>query len=79
MIQRVKADKASNKLKIFNKVLQVSLKELILSLTNLFNVYVTFNRYSKQFKRARIIVLYKLKKSDYIDLKSINLLLCLTS
>ncbi len=69
MIQWVKVDKASNTFKISNKVLQVSLTELTLILINLFNACVIHKYHLKQFKKAQTIVLYKSKKSDYIDLK----------
>ncbi len=68
-IQRVKVNKASDAFEISNKVLQVSLTELTLILINLFNACVTHKYHSKQFKKAQTIVLYKSKKSDYIDLK----------
>ncbi len=69
MIQRVKVNKASNVFEISNKALQVSLTELTSILINLFNACVIHKYHSKQFKKAQTIVLYKSKKSDYIDLK----------
>ncbi len=36
---------------------------------SLFNVYIIHKYHSKQFKKTQTIVLYKLKKSDYIDSK----------
>ena len=69
MIQRVKVNKASDAFEISNRALQVSLTELTLILINLFNACVTHKYYSKQFKKAQTIVLYKSKKSDYIDSK----------
>ncbi len=70
MIWRVKVNKASNAFEISNRALQVSLTELNLILINLFNAYVTHKYHSKQFKKAQTIVLRKLKKSNYIDLKT---------
>ncbi len=70
MIQRVKVDKASDAFEILNKALQVSLTELTLILISLFNACVTHKYYLKQFKKAQTIVLCKLKKSNYIDLKT---------
>ncbi len=43
-------------------------------LINLFNACVTHKYYLKQFKKAQIIVLYKSKKSDYIDWKMYRLI-----
>jgi len=51
-------------------VLQTDFAELTSILMSLFNAYVTYEYHLKQFKKAQIIVLYKLKKSDYTDLKT---------
>ncbi len=69
-IRRVKADKASNASNISNRVLQVNLAELISVLMSLFNACIIHKYHSKQFKKTQTIVLHKLKKSDYIDLKT---------
>ncbi len=69
-IRRVKADKASNASDISNRVLQVNLAELISVLMSLFNACIIHKYHSKQFKKTQTIVLHKLKKSDYIDLKT---------
>jgi len=69
-IKRIKADKASNVSDILNKVLQTSFAELISILMSLFNTYVIHRYHSKQFKKIQMIVLCKLKKSDYTDLKT---------
>jgi len=45
-----------------------------LILISLFNACVTYKYHSKQFKKAQTIVLYKSKKSDYIDLKTYQLI-----
>jgi len=74
MIQRVKVNKASDAFKISNKAFQVSLTKLTSILISLFNAYVTHKYYLKQFKKAQTIVLCKLKKSDYIDLKMYQLI-----
>jgi len=68
-IKWVKADKASDVSNISNKALQISLAELILVLTSLFNACVTYKYHLKQFKKTQTIVLCKLKKSNYIDSK----------
>jgi len=47
----------------------VSLAELISILISLFNVYVIYKYYLKQFKKTQTIILYKLKKNNYIDSK----------
>lgn len=73
-IRRVKADKASDESEILNKILQTGLEELISSLTSLFNACVILNYHSRQFKKARTIVLRKSKKSDYIDSKAYRLI-----
>jgi len=69
-IRQVKADKALSASDISNRALQASLAELISVLTSLFNACVTHKYHSKQFKKTQTIVLRKLKKSDYIDLKT---------
>ncbi len=68
-IKRVKANKASDVLNILNKMLQTDLAELTLILMSLFNAYVTHKYHLKQFKKAQMIVLCKLKKSNYTDSK----------
>jgi len=73
-IKRVKADKASDVSDISNRMLQTDLAELILILMSLFNACVTCRYYSKQFKKTQMIVLHKLKKSDYTDSKTYRLI-----
>jgi len=51
-------------------VLQINLAELISILMNLFNACVIHRYHSKQFKKTQTIVLCKLKKNDYTDLKT---------
>jgi len=74
IIRRVKADKASSTSDILNRVLQVSLAELISVLTSLFNACIIHKYYLKQFKKTQTIVLCKSKKSDYIDSKMYQLI-----
>jgi len=74
IIRQVKADKASSTSNISNRALQVSLAELISVLMSLFNASVTHKYHSKQFKKTQIIILCKLKKSDYIDSKMYRLI-----
>ncbi len=73
-IRWVKADKVSSASNISNRALQASLTELISVLTSLFNACVTHKYHSKQFKKTQTIVLRKLKKSDYIDSKTYQLI-----
>ncbi len=73
-IKRIKVNKASNILNILNKVLQTDLAELILILTSLFNACVTYKYHLKQFKKTQMIVLCKLKKSNYTDSKTYRLI-----
>jgi len=73
-IKRVKADKASDVSNILNRALQTDFAKLILILMSLFNACVTHRYHSKQFKKAQMIVLHKLKKSDYTDLKTYQLI-----
>ena len=73
-IKWVKADKASNVSDISNRVLQASLAKLISVLTSLFNACIIHRYHSKQFKKTQTIVLHKLKKSDYINLKMYRLI-----
>ncbi len=70
IIKRIKVDKASDVSDILNRVLQMSLAELILILMSLFNACVTHRYHFKQFKKTQTIVLCKSKKSDYTDLKT---------
>ncbi len=51
-------------------MLQINLAELISILMNLFNACVIHRYHSKQFKKTQTIVLCKLKKNDYTDLKT---------
>ncbi len=69
-IKRIKADKASDISDISNRVLQTDLAELISILMSLFNAYVIHRYHLKQFKKTQMIVLCKLKKSDYTDSKT---------
>ena len=45
----------------------------------LFNAYVKLKYYPKIFKRANTVVLRKLKKNDYIDLKAYRLIALLNT
>ncbi len=74
IIKKVKADKASDISDILNKVLQTDLAKLISILTSLFNICVIHKYYLKQFKKTQMIVLCKLKKSDYTDSKTYQLI-----
>jgi len=69
-IKRIKANKALNISNILNKTLQTDLAKLISILTSLFNACVIHKYHLKQFKKTQMIVLYKSKKSDYIDSKT---------
>ncbi len=69
-IRWVKANKASDASDILNRVLQVNLAELISVLMSLFNACIIHKYHLKQFKKTQTIVLYKLKKSNYIDSKT---------
>ena len=73
-IKWVKADKASDTSNISNRMLQISLAKLTSVLMSLFNACITHKYHSKQFKKTQTIVLCKLKKSDYIDLKTYQLI-----
>ncbi len=73
-IRWIKADKASDVSNILNRVLQASLAELISVLTSLFNACIIHKYHLKQFKKTQTIVLYKSKKSDYIDSKTYQLI-----
>ena len=73
-IKRVKADKASDISDILNRALQTDLAKLISILMSLFNAYVIHKYHSKQFKKTQMIVLCKLNKSNYIDLKIYQLI-----
>jgi len=48
----------------------VNLAELISVLMSLFNACIIHKYHLKQFKKTQTIVLHKLKKSNYIDLKT---------
>ena len=67
-------NKASDVSEISNKALQANLTELISMLMSLFNACVTHKYHSKQFKKTQTIVLCKSRKSDYIDLKTYQLI-----
>ena len=69
-IKRIKANKALNVSDILNRALQINLAKLILILMSLFNACVIYRYHLKQFKKAQMIVLCKLKKNDYTDSKT---------
>jgi predicted methyltransferase len=73
-IKRIKADKASDISDILNRALQADLAGLISALMTLFNACVTLEYHLKQFKKTQIIVLRKLKKSNYINSKAYQLI-----
>ncbi len=73
-IKWVKVDKALSTSDISNRALQVSLAELISVLTSLFNACIIHKYHSKQFKKTQTIILYKSKKSNYIDSKMYQLI-----
>jgi len=66
----VKANKASDVSEISNRALQADFTKLISVLISLFNACMIYKYHSKQFKKSQTIVLYKSKKSDYIDSKT---------
>ncbi len=74
IIKRIKANKALNISNILNRVLQTDLAELILILMSLFNACVIHKYHSKQFKKTQMIILCKLKKSNYTDSKIYQLI-----
>jgi len=74
IIKRIKADKALKISDILNRVLQINFAKLISILTSLFNACITHKYHLKQFKKTQMIILYKLKKSDYTDLKTYQLI-----
>jgi len=63
-----------NAFEILNKVLQMSLTKLTLILISLFNTCIIHKYHLKQFKKTQRIMLYKLKKNDYINLKMYQLI-----
>ncbi len=69
VINRIKADKASDIFDILNRMLQANLAKLISTLMCLFNICVTLEYHLKQFKKTQMIVLCKSKKSNYINSK----------
>jgi len=73
-IKRIKVNKASDISDILNRMLQTDLAKLTLILMSLFNACVIHKYHLKQFKKAQTIVLCKLKKSDYTDLKTYRLI-----
>ena len=73
-IRWVKVNKASDASDISNKVLQVNLAELISVLMSLFNACIIHKYHLKQFKKTQTIMLCKSKKSDYINLKTYQLI-----
>ena len=52
---------------------------MLLTFNYLFNVYVKLGYYSKIFKRANTVVLRKLKKNDYTNLKAYRLIVLLNT
>jgi len=67
-------NKASDVSKILNKALQADFTELISVLMSIFNTCIIHKYHLKQFKKTQTIMLCKLKKSNYINLKTYQLI-----
>ncbi len=73
--QMIKKSKSNNALKsdeIFNKMLKLLMKKLMLTLMNLFKICTKQNYHSRCFKKTHIIFLKKSNKSNYMNFKMYN-------
>ncbi len=80
--QIIKRCKSNNVLKlddISNKILQILCTELMLSLMSLFRVCVELSYHSDCFKMTHIIILKKLNKKNYFDVKIYRLITLLNT
>jgi hypothetical protein len=69
-IKRNKSDNASKSNEIFNKMLKLLMKKLMLTLMNLFKICAEQNYHSRCFKKTHIISLKKSNKSNYTNFKT---------
>ena len=68
-IAKLKADKASETNQIFNRMLKMLRETMTKRLTSIFQACIDVEYHSKSFREAKIIVLKKMRKSDYISSK----------
>ncbi len=68
-IKRCKSNNASKLDDIFNRVFKTFVDKLMLHLINLFQVYAALNYYSRCFRETHIIILKKLDKKNYTNIK----------
>jgi hypothetical protein len=79
VIQRCKLNSVFEFDYISNKILKILCIELMLSLMSLFRVCVELNYYSRCFKIAHIIVIKKINKKNYFDVKTYKLITLLNT
>ena len=73
-IAKLKADIASRTNQIFNRMLKMLWKTMIERLILIFQACIDVEYHSKSFRKAKIIVLKKIKKSDYTFFKVYKLI-----
>jgi hypothetical protein len=69
-IKRCKLNNASRSNDIFNRILKIFVNKLMTHLINLFRVCVALNYHSRCFCEIHIIILKKLEKKNYTDVKT---------
>jgi hypothetical protein len=79
IIKRCKSNNASEFDDISNKILKILCTKLMLSLMSLFRVCVELNYHSRCFRIAHIIILKKLNKKDYFNVKTYRFIILLNT
>jgi hypothetical protein len=69
-IKRCKSNNASKLDDIFNRIFKIFVNKLMSHLINLFRVCATLNYHSRCFRETHIIILKKLDKKNYTNIKT---------
>jgi hypothetical protein len=69
-IKRCKSNNASKLDDIFNRIFKTLINKLMLHLINLFRVCAALNYHSRCFRETHIIILKKLDKKNYTNIKT---------
>ena len=78
-IAKLKTNKASKTNQIFNRMLKTLRETMTKKLTFIFQICINVDYHSKSFREAKIIVLKKMKKSDYTFFKVYKLIALLNT
>ncbi len=69
-IKKCKSENASKSNDIFNRIFKMLVNKLMSQLMNLFRVYAKLNYHFRCFREIHIIILKKLEKKNYINVKT---------